>query len=242
MPEDTQTGVESQASADAGQVNQASTGAQDERVEKAFAARLSKEREKIEQEFKQKYQSKLALAEKFEQLGYDPEEVSQYLDEWPGSKQPTQPAVPTANVPVTPLEETLAQQLGITPQAAKALISLYTQVDTLSVEKELTRLKSTYGDFDEAKLKEFKRDYERKHGAKLTYEAAYQLMTWQERERAGQQKAIEDLRKNAEKAVNVGSGAPPSPGVKGDFWKMKKEDFDSILARVKSGEKIPIEQ
>ena len=228
--------------ADAGEEEtqgEAETGAfEDEPNEKAFAARLRKEREKIAQEIEERLRQEYEA--KQQQQQYTP---------------PQPPPLPRQQL------EDLADQLGVTIETANAM---YHQQWLINQQNEAIRRQEEYlrrmadntsksealkaieqrrkvnpnlPEPDETRLQQIRKEYKGKYGYDLPWEEAYEKLIAQEAisgnlTRTAQQKVINDITARGRKTVQAGKGGRAK---KPSIEDMSKDDFEALVEQAKAG-------
>lgn len=229
---------------------EAETGAfEDESNEKAFAARLRKEREKIAQEteerLRQEYEAKYQQIQQQQQT-----QQQRYI---PPSQTP--PPLPRQQL------EDLADQLGVTIETANAM---YHQQWLINQQNEAIRRQEEYlrrmadntsksealkaieqrrkvnpnlPEPDETRLQQIRKEYKRKYGYDLPWEEAYEKLIAQEAisgnlTRTAQQKVINDITARGRKTVQAGKGGRAK---KPSIEDMSKDDFEALVEQAKAG-------
>jgi hypothetical protein len=211
---------------------EAETGAfEDEPNEKAFAARLRKEREKIAQEIEERLRQEYEA--KQQQQQYTP---------------PQPPPLPRQQL------EDLADQLGVTIETANAMYHqqwlINKQNEAISRQEEYLRrseaLKAieqrrkgnpNLPEPDETRLQQIRKEYKRKYGYDLPWEEAYEKLIAQEAisgnlTRTAQQKVINDITARGRKTVQAGKGGRAK---KPSIEDMSKDDFEALVEQAKAG-------
>lgn len=229
---------------------EAETGAfEDESNEKAFAARLRKEREKIAQEteerLRQEYEAKYQQIQQQQQT-----QQQRYI---PPSQTP--PPLPRQQL------EDLADQLGVTIETANAM---YHQQWLINQQNEAIRRQEEYlrrmadntsksealkaieqrrrgnpnlPEPDEARMLQIRQEYKGKYGYDLPWEEAYEKLVAQEAisgnlTRTAQQKVINDITARGRKTVQAGKGGRAK---KPSIEDMSKDDFEALVEQAKAG-------
>jgi hypothetical protein len=229
---------------------EAETGAfEDESKEKAFAARLRKEREKIAQEteerLRQEYEAKYQQIQQQQQT-----QQQRYI---PPSQTP--PPLPRQQL------EDLADQLGVTIETANAM---YHQQWLINQQNEAIRRQEEYllrmadstsksealkaieqrrkgnpnlPEPDETRLQQIRQEYKGKYGYDLPWEEAYEKLIAQEAisgnlTRTAQQKVINDITARGRKTVQAGKGGRAK---KPSIEDMSKDDFEALVEQAKAG-------
>ena len=218
---------------------EAETGAfEDESKEKAFAARLRKEREKIAQETEERLRQEYEA--KQQQQQYTP---------------PQPPPLPRQQL------EDLADQLGVTIETANAM---YHQQWLINQQNEAIRRQEEYlrrmadntsksealkaieqrrkvnpnlPEPDETRLQQIRQEYKGKYGYDLPWEEAYEKLVAQEAisgnlTRTAQQKVINDITARGRKTVQAGKGGRAK---KPSIEDMSKDDFEALVEQAKAG-------
>lgn len=243
---------------DAGQDEAGETGEkegtfEDESTEKAFAARLRKEREKIAQETEER------IRQEYE---------TRYGQQQPPQPQPQLQSQPQQSfqshpppLPRQQLEE-LSDQLGVTIETANAM---YHQQWLINQQNEAIRRQEEYlrhmsdstaknealkgieqrrranphlPEPDEARLLQIRTEYKGKYGHDLPWEEAYEKLIAQEAisgnlTRTAQQKVINDITSRGKKTVQAGKGgAAKKPSIED----LSKDEFEALVQRAKAGE------
>ena len=229
---------------------EAETGAfEDESKEKAFAARLRKEREKIAQEteerLRQEYEAKYQQIQQQQQT-----QQQRYI---PLSQTP--PPLPRQQL------EDLADQLGVTIETANAM---YHQQWLINQQNEAIRRQEEYlrrmadntsksealkaieqrrkgnpnlPEPDETRLQQIRKEYKGKYGYDLPWEEAYEKLIAQEAisgnlTRTAQQRVINDITARGRKTVQAGKGGRAK---KPSIEDMSKDDFEALVEQAKAG-------
>lgn len=241
----------------AGQEEAEEEGFQEEVTEKAFAARLKKEREKIAQEteerLRREYEAKYTRQQPQQQTGQQQVQQSQ-------SPRPTAP-------PPLPREQldSLADQLGVTTETAYAMYVQQwnienTKQDNAQLKQYLQQMQQQQQDertkgeaktaieqrrksnpslpgFDDTRLQQIRSEFQKKHGYALPWEAAYNQYVAEEvlsgnLTRTAQQKVINDITSRSKKTVQAGKGGQAKrPSIED----MSKEEFDALVEQAKAG-------
>jgi hypothetical protein len=211
---------------------EAETGAfEDEPNEKAFAARLRKEREKIAQEIEERLRQEYEA--KQQQQQYTP---------------PQPPPLPMQQL------EDLADQLGVTIETANAMYHqqwlINKQNEAISRQEEYLRRSEALKDIeqrrkgnpnlpepDETRLQQIRKEYKGKYGYDLPWEEAYEKLIAQEAisgnlTRTAQQKVINDITARGRKTVQAGKGGRAK---KPSIEDMSKDDFEALVEQAKAG-------
>lgn len=224
---------------------EAETGAfEDESNEKAFAARLRKEREKIAQETEERLRQEYEA--KYQQI----QQQQRYI---PPPQAP--PPLPRQQL------EDLADQLGVTIETANAM---YHQQWLINQQNEAIRRQEEYllrmadstsksealkaieqrrkvnpnlPEPDETRLQQIRKEYKRKYGYDLPWEEAYEKLIAQEAisgnlTRTAQQKVINDITARGRKTVQAGKGGRAK---KPSIEDMSKDDFEALVEQAKAG-------
>lgn len=227
---------------------EAETTTEDESTEKAFAARLRKEREKIaretEERLRQEYEAKYQQIQQQQQT-----QQQQYI--------PPQAPPP---LPRQQLED-LADQLGVTIETANAM---YHQQWLINQQNEAIRRQEEYlrrmadntsksealkaieqrrkvnpnlPEPDETRLQQIRQEYKGKYGYDLPWEEAYEKLVAQEAisgnlTRTAQQRVINDITARGRKTVQAGKGGRAK---KPSIEDMSKEDFEALVEQAKAG-------
>ncbi len=224
---------------------EAETGAfEDESKEKAFAARLRKEREKIAQETEERLRQEYEA--KYQQI----QQQQRYI---PPPQAP--PPLPRQQL------EDLADQLGVTIETANAM---YHQQWLINQQNEAIRRQEEYlrrmadntsksealkaieqrrkgnpnlPEPDETRLQQIRKEYKRKYGYDLPWEEAYEKLIAQEAisgnlTRTAQQKVINDITARGRKTVQAGKGGRAK---KPSIEDMSKDDFEALVEQAKAG-------
>ncbi len=227
---------------------EAETGAfEDESTEKAFAARLRKEREKIAQEteerLRQEYEAKYGQQQQ---------------------QQPQQQYTPPPQAP-PPLPrqelESLADQLGVTIETANAMYhqqwlinqqneairqqseAISRMADNTSKSEALKAIEQrrrgnpNLPEPDEARMSQIRQEYKGKYGYDLPWEEAYEKLVAQEAisgnlTRTAQQRVINDITARGRKTVQAGKGGRAK---KPSIEDMSKDDFEALVEQAKAG-------
>lgn len=233
---------------------EAETGAfEDESTEKAFAARLRKEREKIAQEteerIRQEYETRYGQQQ-------PPQPQPQLQSQPQQSFQSHPPPLPRQRL------EELSDQLGVTIETANAM---YHQQWLINQQNEAIRRQEEYlrhmsdstaknealkgieqrrranphlPEPDEARLLQIRTEYKGKYGHDLPWEEAYEKLIAQEAisgnlTRTAQQKVINDITSRGKKTVQAGKGgAAKKPSIED----LSKDEFEALVQRAKAGE------
>ena len=227
---------------------EAETGAfEDESKEKAFAARLRKEREKIAQEteerLRQEYEAK-----------YGPQQQQTQQQQYTPPPQAPPP------LPRQQLED-LADQLGVTIETANAMYHqqwlINRQNEAISRQEEYLRrmadntsksealkaieqrrkVNPNLPEPDETRLQQIRKEYKGKYGYDLPWEEAYEKLIAQEAisgnlTRTAQQKVINDITARGRKTVQAGKGGRAK---KPSIEDMSKDDFEALVEQAKAG-------
>lgn len=220
---------------------EAETTTEDESTEKAFAARLRKEREKIAQETEERLRQEYEA--KYQQI-----QQQQYIP-------PQPPPLPRQQL------EDLADQLGVTIETANAM---YHQQWLINQQNEAIRRQEEYlrrmadntsksealkaieqrrkgnpnlPEPDETRLQQIRKEYKRKYGYDLPWEEAYEKLIAQEAisgnlTRTAQQKVINDITARGRKTVQAGKGGRAK---KPSIEDMSKDDFEALVEQAKAG-------
>lgn len=218
---------------------EAETGAfEDEPNEKAFAARLRKEREKIAQEIEERLRQEYEA--KQQQQQYTP---------------PQPPPLPRQQL------EDLADQLGVTIETANAMYHqqwlINKQNEAISRQEEYLRrmadntsksealkaieqrrkVNPNLPEPDETRLQQIRKEYKGKYGYDLPWEEAYEKLIAQEAisgnlTRTAQQKVINDITARGRKTVQAGKGGRAK---KPSIEDMSKDDFEALVEQAKAG-------
>ena len=224
---------------------EAETGAfEDESNEKAFAARLRKEREKIAQETEERLRQEYEA--KYQQI----QQQQRYI---PPPQAP--PPLPRQQL------EDLADQLGVTIETANAM---YHQQWLINQQNEAIRRQEEYlrrmadntsksealkaieqrrkvnpnlPEPDETRLQQIRQEYKGKYGYDLPWEEAYEKLIAQEAisgnlTRTAQQKVINDITARGRKTVQAGKGGRAK---KPSIEDMSKDDFEALVEQAKAG-------
>lgn len=224
---------------------EAETGAfEDESKEKAFAARLRKEREKIAQETEERLRQEYEA--KYQQI----QQQQRYI---PPPQAP--PPLPRQQL------EDLADQLGVTIETANAM---YHQQWLINQQNEAIRRQEEYlrrmadntsksealkaieqrrkvnpnlPEPNETRLQQIRKEYKRKYGYDLPWEEAYEKLIAQEAisgnlTRTAQQKVINDITARGRKTVQAGKGGRAK---KPSIEDMSKDDFEALVEQAKAG-------
>jgi len=216
---------------------------------KAFAAKLAKEREKIEQETKERLEKELRQ-EYDQKYGRTQEQGSQQQ-----SQQQGPPPLPRDQL------EKLADDLGMTPEAANAMYIQQWRINQQnnSLKKQEEYLKSLQDntakgetlrrieekrqqnpnlpEADTNQLEKIRKDYKYKTGYDLPWDDAYDKLVAQEAmsgnlERSAQQKVINNITSRGKATVQAGKGGQAK---KPSIEDMSKEEFDSLVEQAKAG-------
>lgn len=232
-----ETGVESEPAV-AGQEEEVT----DDRVEKAFAKRLAQEREKIKKEFEEEFNRKFY------------ETLQQYQMQYQYSTPYTQPQ--TSQQPsIDEMAEQLANDLMITPEAAKKMLmqeqqlqSLYTELYLMKDNTEKVRAQQTVEErrrqnpylppFDEKKVASYRLKYYNKYGVLPSWEDAYDYYVAEaaksgELLRMAEQKAVQQIASKNRANVQIGRSAQPQ---KKDIWSLSQEEFERMIELAKQGQ------
>ena len=224
---------------------EAETGAfEDESNEKAFAARLRKEREKIAQETEERLRQEYEA--KYQQI----QQQQRYI---PPPQAP--PPLPRQQL------EDLADQLGVTIETANAM---YHQQWLINQQNEAIRRQEEYlrrmadntsksealkaieqrrkgnpnlPEPDETRLQQIRQEYKGKYGYDLPWEEAYEKLVAQEAisgnlTRTAQQRVINDITARGRKTVQAGKGGRAK---KPSIEDMSKDDFEALVEQAKAG-------
>lgn len=224
---------------------EAETGAfEDESKEKAFAARLRKEREKIAQETEERLRQEYEA--KYQQI----QQQQRYI---PPPQAP--PPLPRQQL------EDLADQLGVTIETANAM---YHQQWLINQQNEAIRRQEEYlrrmadntsksealkaieqrrkvnpnlPEPDETRLQQIRQEYKGKYGYDLPWEEAYEKLVAQEAisgnlTRTAQQRVINDITARGRKTVQAGKGGRAK---KPSIEDMSKDDFEALVEQAKAG-------
>lgn len=224
---------------------EAETGAfEDESNEKAFAARLRKEREKIAQETEERLRQEYEA--KYQQI----QQQQRYI---PPPQTP--PPLPRQQL------EDLADQLGVTIETANAM---YHQQWLINQQNEAIRRQEEYlrrmadntsksealkaieqrrkvnpnlPEPDETRLQQIRQEYKGKYGYDLPWEEAYEKLVAQEAisgnlTRTAQQRVINDITARGRKTVQAGKGGRAK---KPSIEDMSKDDFEALVEQAKAG-------
>ena len=186
---------------------------------KAFAARLKAEREKIRRE---------------ERAAVEAELRSQ--------QTPSQPAQP---VSVEAYADQIAEQLGVTPEAARAMANLAVQQQALAQQQqrileqaEEASIKATDRTFDRAAADAVRTDFQKRYGITLSISDAWQMARNQQHiaqsTRAAEQRALAQADANR----RAGTPAPSGGGGKPTIADLPDGDFEAMVARVKAGGRV----
>lgn len=229
--EDITTGVEEPAVA-----GQEEEGAVEDRVEKAFAKRLAQEREKIRRELEEEFNRRFA------QMSY----------------QQTIPQQTTPQQTTPSLEEQaneLAEQLMITPEAAKRLLQQQQQLQELATQfyimqdnSEKIRAQQAVEErrktnpylplFDERKVASYRLRYYNRYGIMPSWEDAYDYYVADavksgELLRTAEQMAVQQITGRNRVNTQVGRGSQPQ---KRDIWALSDEEFEKLKEIAKQGQ------
>lgn len=235
MDEETQTGVEDVPAAGGQETAPAevatgetspgpAAGDADGRVEQAFAKRFAAERAKMEPD--------LRLAQRFRELGYNTDQVMAAMEG--RFQKPTQ-----ANY-----EEQLADQLGITAEAAKTMMQMgmglqqmQAQLSSITEESSLRLLKEKDPAFDRTKAEEVRNSFREKYGVDLAWEDAWDMASRDIQKHRAEQAALAGMTAKDKAKTSPPSGDAPG---KVDINTLSSKEFNSLVERVKRGEKIQL--
>jgi hypothetical protein len=222
------------------------TATEEDSTEKAFAARLRKEREKIARETEER------LRQEYEAR------YRQQPQPQPQPYYPTQQAPP----PLTKQQlEELADQLGVTVETATAMYHQQwlinqqneairwqgehlrlmadstSKVEALKAIEQRRKNNPNLPEPDEARLQQIRQEYKNRYGYDLPWEEAYEKLVAQEAisgnlTRTAQQKVINDITARGRKTVQAGKGGRAK---KPSIEDMSKEDFEALVEQAKAG-------
>ena len=222
------------------------TATEEDSTEKAFAARLRKEREKIARETEER------LRQEYEAR------YRQQPQPQPQPYYPTQQAPP----PLTKQQlEELADQLGVTVETANAMYHQQwlinqqneairwqgehlrlmadstSKVEALKAIEQRRKNNPNLPEPDEARLQQIRQEYKNRYGYDLPWEEAYEKLVAQEAisgnlTRTAQQKVINDITARGRKTVQAGKGGRAK---KPSIEDMSKDDFEALVEQAKAG-------
>ena len=186
---------------------------------KAFAKRLAAERQKMRAEIEAEVRA---------------------------SVQPQAPAQPQQPpVTVDAYAEQIAEQLGLTPEAARAMAvvalrqqALEQQQQRILEQAEEASIKATDKTFDRAAADAVRTDFQKRYGITLSISDAWQMARNQQHiaqsTRAAEQRALAQADANR----RAGTAAPSGGGGKPTIADLPKSDFEALVQRVKAGGRV----
>ena len=214
--------------------------------ERAFAERLKHATKKIREEVRQ--------------------EIMEELQQTQQAQPTTQPNYQNTNVPVLPNEEAerLADQYGTTPEVIRGMYAqqamLNRQAEMLqritmdSYERDEKAQARAYAEevqgnnplapkWDEKRLMEFKKDYEKQYGARLTWRDTYRQLVaeealsgkkYQESIRAAQQDTLKKITSKDKDTVQIKGKTAIKPSIAD----LSDEEFERFLVEAEEGKYI----
>lgn len=227
--EDDQSGVEEEPAVagqeDEGGEEPRGQSFEDERVEKAFAKRLAQEKEKIKRELEEELRQQLQQQQQQQpQLSFE-ERVQQ-----------------------------LADELMITPEAARLVLEqqeqlrrLETQTYLMRDESEKVRVESLVNEkrktnpylppFNEEEIFNIRMQHYNRYGIMPTWEDAYNYYVAEKLKsgefgRVAEQQAIQKITSRNRANVQVGKSSRPE---KRNLWELSDEEFERLKEEAKTG-------
>jgi hypothetical protein len=204
--------------------------------QEAFAKRLAAEKAKLERQF----EPYVRLGEALKARGADPETVLAQLEQ-PQIPSPAGPVAPQAAI--TP--ESVAEQLGTTPEMARVLLQMAQQNLTLTQqqqkiadEAEAIRLRAEDPSFDRAAAEKAQRDFQRRYGVRLSLADAWAYagadIKAAKAAKEAEQRALQQQQVNQ----RSGTSEPGTSAGKPSIADLPKSDFEALVARVKATGRI----
>ena len=187
---------------------------------KAFAARLRQAQEQWERDNARYIQT----AKRLEQYGYDLDTVLR-------------------NMETQTLEDLMAR--GMDERLAREYLETKQRADAMQAEREAAqltmdgmRLAKVYPDYDHDAVLAYAQQQADATGSSLTLEQAYLLMHAEQQRRVGEQSVLRQMQAGKSKTVEFPGGGPARNSI--DQMDPNSPEFESLLAKVKAGEKIDL--
>jgi len=219
----------------------------DESTEKAFAARLRQEKERVAQEIEER------VRQEYEAKYRQQQQQQQQQQHSPPSQAP--PLLPRQEL------ETLAEQLGVTLETANAMYhqqwlinqqneaikrqdeylrrmaDTTSKVEAMKTVDQRRRGNPNLPEADEVRMGQIRKDYRERYGYDLPWEEAYEKLVAQEAmsgnlTRTAQQKVINNITARSKKTVQAGkAGVAKRPSIED----MSKDEFEALVEQAKAG-------
>lgn len=223
---------------------------EDESTEKAFAARLRQEKERVAQEIEERVRQEYEAKYRQQQQQQQQQHQQQHS---PPSQAP--PLLPRQEL------ESLAEQLGVTIETANAMYNqqwlinqqneaikrqdVYlrrmadttSRVEAMKIVEQRRRSNPNLPEADEARMGQIRKDYRERYGYDLPWEEAYEKLVAQEAmsgnlTRTAQQKVINNITARSKKTVQAGkAGVAKRPSIED----MSKDEFEALVEQAKAG-------